>query len=116
MTRWMHTGAVVALGAAVASGCDPTEPARAGPDTSADRSHTSADRSHTSADRSHSPKVEEKTPQAAPAVEARNGMVKLAGGSYHLGDTHVSATVATFFMDVTEVTVHAYGKCLDAGK
>jgi formylglycine-generating enzyme required for sulfatase activity len=55
-------------------------------------------------------------PTLAPTSSPRDGMAQLSGGTYTMGDTKETVTVAPFALDVTEVTVDAYAKCVSAGK
>ncbi len=45
----------------------------------------------------------------------RGGMADLAGGTFALGEKMQTVTVAPFALDLTEVTVDAYAKCVRAG-
>ena len=51
--------------------------------------------------------------EAAPAP-CPAGMARLPAGTYTLGDRHDTVTVQPFCMDITEVTVAAYGACVSA--
>jgi formylglycine-generating enzyme required for sulfatase activity len=42
-------------------------------------------------------------------------MVRFAGGTYAMGETKRTVTVAPFLLDVTEVTAGAYAACVTAG-
>lgn len=57
-------------------------------------------------------------PSTSPAVAAPSGclsgMTSIPGGKYTLGGTKAPATVGAYCLDVTEVTVSAYRKCVDA--
>lgn len=54
-------------------------------------------------------------PSPAPAA-ASGGMVRIAAGSFLMGDDKHSERVGAFEMDVTEVTVAAYTACVNAGR
>jgi sulfatase modifying factor 1 len=60
--------------------------------------------------------VEPAKPIAPAAPRASEGMAQLAGGTYTMGDTKQTVTVAPVALDLTEVTVDAYAKCVSAGK
>jgi formylglycine-generating enzyme required for sulfatase activity len=51
---------------------------------------------------------------AAPRSPCPSGMKRVGGGEFHLAHGE-AASVRSFCMDVTEVTVGAYRRCVDAG-
>ncbi len=55
-------------------------------------------------------------PAEPAATPAREGMAQLAGGTYAMGESKQTVTVAPFALDLTEVTVDAYAKCVRAGR
>jgi formylglycine-generating enzyme required for sulfatase activity len=46
----------------------------------------------------------------------RGGVAQLDGGTFASGETKETVTVAAFALDLTEVTVDAYARCVSAGK
>jgi formylglycine-generating enzyme len=55
-------------------------------------------------------------PSKPPARPTAVGMATVAGGSFTMGDRGDVVTVATFSLDVTEVTVDAYTACAQSGQ
>ncbi len=60
--------------------------------------------------------LDEVSAAAAKASGCPEGMVKVEGGSYKLGERGDSATVSTFCMDADEVTADNYAACVKDGK
>lgn len=71
-----------------------------------------------SADVALQPPAAEAPPPERPLVRPPDtkGMVLLPGGTFHVKHLRKTATVASFWLDVTEVTAGAYRACVVAGK
>jgi formylglycine-generating enzyme required for sulfatase activity len=55
-------------------------------------------------------------PEGPDVLAGKARMAALPGGTYIMGATKRSARVQPFLLDVTEVTVAAYGECVEAGR
>ncbi|MDC0746150.1 formylglycine-generating enzyme family protein [Polyangium mundeleinium] len=62
------------------------------------------------------PKPAPAKPTTSPAKAPSVVEVRLEGGTFQMGDRYDTVTVAPFFLDDIEVTVGAYGACVDAGQ
>ncbi len=70
----------------------------------------------TSAEAASTPKATASSPLIPAEIKVRPGMVEVPGGTFTMGDAPgKTETIATFFIDTTEVTVEAYRQCETSG-
>lgn len=68
------------------------------------------------AEATSTPKTTSSSPLIPAEVKVRPGMVEVPGGTFTMGDAPgKTESIATFFIDTTEVTVEAYRQCETSG-